>query len=281
MRRLMLGVMAVVAIAGMLGAAATADAQKRGGTLRVSYGNEIANLDFHTAPGYEMMWVAMNVGRGLVNITPDGKFVGDLAESWQVSSDALNYTFKLRKNVLFHDGTPADAAAVKFSIDRLKDPATDLGHSFRRVRRLELEPGFGAHHLAFDRVVEHRAGDAEARLHMHGHPRHVHLQHVAVPGHLGHESERQRRAEVHERRRRRSQTAEVGPSSERKLMCPLPPRLTVASFRNGVTDVTSASKTISWLCTAGSRPSGARLTAASGDRSRIAAAARPRSSSRC
>jgi hypothetical protein len=43
-----------------------ADAQtpKRGGTLRVSYGNEIAHLDFHTAPGYEMMWVAMNVGCG-------------------------------------------------------------------------------------------------------------------------------------------------------------------------------------------------------------------------
>ena len=34
---------------------------KRGGTLRVSYGNEIANLDFHTAPGYEMMWVAMTL----------------------------------------------------------------------------------------------------------------------------------------------------------------------------------------------------------------------------
>src|SRR6266513_2927763 len=97
-----------------------ADAQtpKRGGTLRVSYGNEIAHLDFHTAPGYEMMWVAMNVGCGLVNITPDGKFVGDAAESWQISPDALLYTFKLRKNVLFHDGTHVDAAAVKFSIDR-------------------------------------------------------------------------------------------------------------------------------------------------------------------
>ena len=34
-----------------------AQAPKRGGTLRVSYGNEIAHLDFHTAPGYEMMWV--------------------------------------------------------------------------------------------------------------------------------------------------------------------------------------------------------------------------------
>jgi peptide/nickel transport system substrate-binding protein len=108
---------------------ALADAQtpKRGGTLRVSYGNEIANLDFHTAPGYEMMWVAMNVGCSLTNITPDGKFVGDAAESWQTSSDGLLYTFKLRKNMLFHDGTPVDAAAVKFNIDRMRDPATKSG----------------------------------------------------------------------------------------------------------------------------------------------------------
>ena len=107
----------------------TTEAQtpKRGGTLRVSYGNEIANLDFHTAPGYEMMWVAMNVGCGLINITPDGKFVGDAAESWTVSPDSLLYTFKLKKNVLFHDGTQVDAAAVKFSIDRLMDPATKSG----------------------------------------------------------------------------------------------------------------------------------------------------------
>jgi ABC-type transport system substrate-binding protein len=116
-----------VVLAFILVATLPAEAQKRGGTLRVSYGNEIANLDFHTAPGYEMMWVAMNVGCGLVNITPDGKFVGDAAESWSVSSDNLTYTFKLKKGVLFHDGTPVDAAAVKFSIDRLMDPATKSG----------------------------------------------------------------------------------------------------------------------------------------------------------
>ncbi len=106
---------------------AEAQTPKRGGTLRVSYGNEIANLDFHTAPGYEMMWVAMNVGCSLTNITPDGKFVGDAAESWTTSADGLLYTFKLRKNVLFHDGTPMDAAAVKFNIERMKDPATKSG----------------------------------------------------------------------------------------------------------------------------------------------------------
>jgi ABC-type transport system substrate-binding protein len=63
----------------------------------------------------------------LVNITPDGEFVGDAAQSWDVSADGLTYTFKLRDNVLFHDGTKVDAAAVKFSIDHIMDPETKSG----------------------------------------------------------------------------------------------------------------------------------------------------------
>src|SRR5439155_20387432 len=83
-----------VMLLGLIDASPTeAQTPKRGGTLRVSYGNEIAGLDFHTSPGYEMMWVGMNVGCGLINITPDGKFVPDAAESWQMSSDGLLYTF--------------------------------------------------------------------------------------------------------------------------------------------------------------------------------------------
>src|SRR6266446_5309910 len=126
-RRWLLAIFSLTVLGSLLTAPFSAEAQKRGGTLKVSYGNEIAHLDFHTAPGYEMMWVAMNVGCGLVNITPDGKFVGDAADSWQTSSDGLLYTFKLRKNVLFHDGTPVDADAVKFNIERLRDPATKSG----------------------------------------------------------------------------------------------------------------------------------------------------------
>ena len=83
-RRFLFGLTILASIVFLLTDQGLAQAPKRGGTLRVSYGNEIANLDFHTAPGYEMMWVAMNVGCGLVNITPDGKFVGDAAESWQI-----------------------------------------------------------------------------------------------------------------------------------------------------------------------------------------------------
>jgi peptide/nickel transport system substrate-binding protein len=127
LRRSLFGLTALAAVVLLLSSQSFAQTPKRGGTLRVSYGNEIANLDFHTAPGYEMMWVAMNVGCSLVNITPDGKFTGDAAESWQTSPDGLLYTFKLRKNILFHDGTPMDAAAVKFNIDRMRDPATKSG----------------------------------------------------------------------------------------------------------------------------------------------------------
>src|SRR6266508_5732911 len=124
---LLIGVPVLLGLTVLLSSVPAEAQPKRGGTLRVSYGNEIAHLDFHTAPGYEMMWVAMNVGCGLVNITPDSKFVGDAAESWTTSPDGLLYTFKLKKNVLFHDGTPVDAAAVKFNIDRMRDPATKSG----------------------------------------------------------------------------------------------------------------------------------------------------------
>lgn len=51
-------------------------------------------------------------------------FLPGLASSWQVSSDATSYTFKLRQDVKFHDGTSLDANAVKFTFDHIVDPST-------------------------------------------------------------------------------------------------------------------------------------------------------------
>lgn len=52
--------------------------------------------------------------------------VPKLATTWQVSKDGLTYTFQLRRGVTFHDGTPMNAAAVKFTFDRLLDPHTKV-----------------------------------------------------------------------------------------------------------------------------------------------------------
>jgi peptide/nickel transport system substrate-binding protein len=51
-------------------------------------------------------------------------FYPGLATSYTVSPDASTYTFKLRTDVKFHDGTPFDAEAVKATYDHVVDPAT-------------------------------------------------------------------------------------------------------------------------------------------------------------
>ncbi len=50
------------------------------------------------------------------------KIQGDLAESWEISPDATQFTFKLRKGVTWHDGQPFTSEDTKFSIELFKNP---------------------------------------------------------------------------------------------------------------------------------------------------------------
>jgi peptide/nickel transport system substrate-binding protein len=58
----------------------------------------------------------------LVYVDAQGQPKPWLSESWSVSPDQKQVTFKLRKGVKFHDGTDFDAAAVKFHFDSIRDP---------------------------------------------------------------------------------------------------------------------------------------------------------------
>ncbi|MCX6754673.1 MAG: ABC transporter substrate-binding protein [Candidatus Nomurabacteria bacterium] len=59
---------------------------------------------------------------GLMRKTSDGKFIPDLAESFTVSPDGMNYTFKIRNDAKFHNNTKVTADDVIFTIEKIKDP---------------------------------------------------------------------------------------------------------------------------------------------------------------
>lgn len=59
---------------------------------------------------------------GLMKIDDQGKLVPDIAESYTVSDDELNYVFKLKNNITFHDGKKLTADDVVFTIEKAQDP---------------------------------------------------------------------------------------------------------------------------------------------------------------
>lgn len=59
---------------------------------------------------------------GLTRATADGHIVNDLAESYTVSDDGKTYTFVLKENVTFHDGTRVTPEDVVFTIEKTRDP---------------------------------------------------------------------------------------------------------------------------------------------------------------
>ncbi|WP_299190977.1 ABC transporter substrate-binding protein [uncultured Litoreibacter sp.] len=61
-----------------------------------------------------------NVFEGLTRFGSDGSVNPGLAESWIISDDGLEYTFKLHEGVKFHDGSDLDAGDVVFSLDRAR-----------------------------------------------------------------------------------------------------------------------------------------------------------------
>ena len=68
--------------------------------------------------------MAVNIFDTLVWLTPDFKLTPGLATKWEVSPDGKTYTFTLREGVVFHDGTPFDAAAVVANFDYIADTST-------------------------------------------------------------------------------------------------------------------------------------------------------------
>jgi peptide/nickel transport system substrate-binding protein len=104
---------------------------KQGGNVTIALSSEVRSLD--AAQMINALSSGGIQGNALYDVLiwvdpVTGKIHPGLAESF-TSKDGVTWTMKLRSNLKFTDGTPLDAAAVKFSWDRLKDPA--LGSTAR------------------------------------------------------------------------------------------------------------------------------------------------------
>jgi len=93
------------------------------GTLVVGLVAEPVNLDPPQVTDLNSNRVGRRIVETLVTFPEEStQVVPGLAESWTISKDGLQYTFKLRRGITFHDGTPLNAEAVKFSIERQINP---------------------------------------------------------------------------------------------------------------------------------------------------------------
>jgi len=97
---------------------------KSGGTLRFAVTVEPDNYDCHGNISFAFLHPIAPHYSTLLKFDAANypEVVGDLAESWAVSPDRLTYSFKLRPNVLFHDGSKLSSTDVKASYERIVRP---------------------------------------------------------------------------------------------------------------------------------------------------------------
>ena len=120
MKKLMM-VLLVLSVGVTMAFASGAGEQSAGPeTLVVGQIAEPKSLDPHTVTAVNDFRILVNIYDGLVRFQ-DGSLgiEPSLATDWEISDDGTVYTFHLREDVTFHDGTPFNAEAVKFNFDRM------------------------------------------------------------------------------------------------------------------------------------------------------------------
>src|SRR4051812_38319109 len=120
--RTLFATLAVLTFSGNLGA--SEPTPKSGGTLEFAVTVEPENYDCHGNTSFAFLHPIAPHYSTLLKFDAANypEVVGDLAESWSISPDRLTYTFKLRPDILFHDGSKLSSADVKASYERIIHP---------------------------------------------------------------------------------------------------------------------------------------------------------------
>lgn len=95
-----------------------------GGTLIWGHSETTQNLDMHQTGTASTGRLLQNVHESIVSADKEFNIIPNLAESFEQSEDGLTYTFRLRDDVVFHNGAKMTSADVKYSFERAMNPET-------------------------------------------------------------------------------------------------------------------------------------------------------------
>ena len=96
----------------------------KGGTLKRLW-SDPPTLDPHLVTDTTSAGLIVEMFSGLVTLNSDLEIVPDLAESWDLSENGTLYTFKLREDIKFSDGSPITANDFSYSFNRAANPDTE------------------------------------------------------------------------------------------------------------------------------------------------------------
>ena len=97
--------------------------------LHLGNGAEPNSLDPHRAEGVSAGNIVRDLYEGLTGISPQGAVVPASASHWTISDDACTYTFTLRENLRWSDGSPLLAQDFVAGLQRSVAPATGNGYA--------------------------------------------------------------------------------------------------------------------------------------------------------
>lgn len=103
--------------------AGTAAGSGRDGTLTIALESDFPSLDPLRITNLAERQAALAIMDPLFDLDAKGELVPVLAESFEALNEGKTYRIKLRPGIRFQDGTPLDAEAVVFNIERVRDPA--------------------------------------------------------------------------------------------------------------------------------------------------------------
>lgn len=136
-RRRMGSVLAILlAAAAIFG---TAHAQTAGGTLTVARPADVNLWDPKFTNDNDSLWAQGQIFANLLQNSPDGtETLPWLAESFTINEDSSVYTFNLRQDAMFCDGSQITAEDVKFSFDRATEPDSGVSWQFPSNPQVEV-----------------------------------------------------------------------------------------------------------------------------------------------